>query len=129
MRSAAASGKVSVAFYDRRLDCPAATAANGFGLDPNSPAGKANYCVNASIQFYNAALTPIGHNIRLSQLTFDPQLDAPHQGSPGGAETFIGDYFGNTTAGSTDISTFVSTVDVSNPSHYQQQVVAKLTIP
>jgi hypothetical protein len=128
----AAGGKVSVAFYDRRLACPTgseATAA-GLGLDPNNPAGATNYCVNASIQFYGADLTPIGHNVRLTQNTWDPQLNAPHPGSPGGRETFIGDYFGNDTSGSTDVTSFVSTYDDgSNPSHQQQQVVAKVAIP
>jgi hypothetical protein len=125
-----AGGKVSVAFYDRRLDCPAATTANGFALDPDSPAGKSNYCVNASIQFYTPNLTPIGHNIRLTQQTWDPQLNAPHTGSPGGVTTFIGDYFGNTTSGTTDVTSSVSTYDDgSNPHHYQQQVIAEVAIP
>jgi hypothetical protein len=86
----APDGTVSVNFYDRRLACPAAgtaqAAAAGLALDTANPnyAGSlppydaANYCVNASIQFYTPGLTPIGHNIRLSQHTFDPQLNAPH---------------------------------------------------
>ena len=125
-------GTVSVAFYDRRLACPTgseATAA-GLGLDPSNPTGALNYCVNASIQFYAPDLTPIGHNVRLTEHTWDPQLNAPHPGSPGGTETFIGDYFGNETSGSTDVTSFVSTFDDgSNPAHQQQQVVAKVTIP
>lgn len=45
--------------------------------------------------------------------------------------TFIGDYFGNTVSGSTSVSTFVSTYasGTTNAAHYQQQVVATLTIP
>jgi hypothetical protein len=90
--------------------------------------------VNASIQFYTPQLTLIGHNIRLSQNTYDPQLNAPHTGSASGEETFIGDYFGNTTGpagtGTLDYSTFVSTYDDgTNPAHYQQQIVATAPVP
>ena len=90
----------------------------------------AKYCMNASIQFYAPTLAPLGHNVRLTQHTWDPQLNSPHPGSPAGEETFIGDYFGNITDGPTDVSTFVSTYDdSSNPAHYQQQVVAKIAVP
>jgi hypothetical protein len=137
----AADGTVSVAFYDRRLACPAAGAeANAAGLpldmvNPHytgslPPYGASNYCVNASVQFYNATLAPFGHNIRLTQHTWDPQLNSPHPGSASGLETFIGDYFGNTTSGSTNISSFVSTYnDGSNPANRQQQVIATVVIP
>jgi hypothetical protein len=138
----AADGRVSVAFYDRRLSCPAAgtaeAAAAGLALDgvnPNytgslPPYGATNYCVNASVQFYDATLTPLGHNIRLTQHTWDPQLNAPHTSCATCITTFIGDYFGNTTSDSTNISSFVSTYnDGSNPNHQQQQVIATLTIP
>ncbi len=140
----AADGTVSVNFYDRRLACPAAgsdeAAAAGIALDtaaqnpsytgPVPPYGASNYCVNTSIQFYKPDLTPIGNNIRLTQHTWDGQLNAPHPGRPGGEETFIGDYFGNITAGSTDFSTFTSTYnDGSNPSNRQQQVVATIAVP
>jgi hypothetical protein len=143
----ASDGTVSVNFYDRRLTCPtagtiAATDA-GIALDqaaqnpnytgPVPPYGASNYCVNASIQFYDPALNPIAHNIhniRLTQATWDPQLNAPHPGSPGGEETFIGDYFGNVTDASSDLSTFVSTYnDGSNPANRQQQVIATIPIP
>jgi hypothetical protein len=137
-------GTVSVNFYDRRLACPAAGSAEataaGIALDqaaqnpdytgPVPPYGASNYCINASIQFYTPTLAPLGHNVRLTQHTWDPQLNAPHTGSPAGETTFIGDYFGNITDGTTDVSTFVSTYDDgSNPAHYQQQVVAKIAIP
>jgi hypothetical protein len=139
--AAAADGTVSVAFYDRRLTCPAAgNEANAAGLpldtsNPNyggslPPYGAPNYCVNAGIQFYSPALAPIGHNIRLTGHTWDPQLNSPHPGSPGGAETFIGDYFGNIANGSTDVATFVSTYDDGgNPDNRQQQIVASVPIP
>jgi hypothetical protein len=145
-----ASGTVSVNFYDRRLACPASgttEATNaGIALDqtnrnpdytgPTPPYGAANYCVNASIQFYTPRLGLIAgheHNIRLTQHTWDPQLNALHPGRPGGEETFIGDYFGNIVddATATDYSSFVSTFNDGggNTSHYQQQVVATLAIP
>ena len=143
----APSGTVSVNFYDRRLACPAAgtadAAAAGIALDqvnPNytgslPPYGAANYCVNASIQFYNRQLSPIGHNIRISQNTFDPQLNAPHTSCASCETTFIGDYFGNTTGvtaagGVVDYSTFASTYnDGTNPASYQQQIVASVPVP
>lgn len=135
-------GTVSVAFYDRRLPCPAAgtpeATAAGLALDTANakspgvaPYGAANYCVNTSIQFYDPALGPIGHNTRLSAHAFDPQLDSPVEGS----STFIGDYFGNTIAGSavsgtTDYTTSVSTYDDgTNPNHLQQQLVTSIPVP
>ena len=140
----AANGTVSNAFYDRRLVCPAsgtaeATAA-GIALDranqnpdytgPVPPFGASNYCVNASVQFYTPQLSPIGHNIRLTQHTWDPQLNAPHPGSATGEETFIGDYFGTITTGNQNYFSFVSTFnDGTNPSNRQQQVVARVAIP
>jgi len=99
-------------------------------VSPGTPYGRSNYCVNISIQFYNAMLQPIGHNIRLSQHTWDPQRNAPRPRCICDRETFIGDYFGNTSGGSTEYTTSVSTCDDgSNANHYQQQVVASLPIP
>src|SRR6266699_506182 len=142
----APDGTVSVNFYDRRLACPAAGTAQavaaGLALDqvnPNytgslPPNGAANYCVNASIQFYTPQLSPIGHNIRISHHTFDPQLNAPHTACATCETTFIGDYFGNTVGakpgGAVDYSTFASTYDDgTNPAHYQQQIVASVRVP
>jgi hypothetical protein len=138
----AAAGTVSVAFYDRRLRCPAANtgeaAGAGLALDqanPNyagslPPYGATNYCINASAQFYSATLSPLGHNIRLTQHTWDPQLNSPHAYSAFDTTTFIGDYFGNTTSGSTNISSFMSTYnDGTNPEYRQQQIIATVTIP
>ncbi len=140
--AAAPDGTVSVNFYDRRLPCPAAgtseAAGAGIALDranPNfsgslPPYGATNYCVNASIQFYTLTLQPLGQNIRLTQHTWDPQLNAPHSSCATCATTFIGDYFGNTFSGSKSFSTFVSTFDDgSNPSHQQQQVIAAMVAP
>ena len=67
----------------------------------------------------------------ITENNWDPQLNAPDRKcfcAP--TDTFIGDYFGNEIAGSTDFATFVSTYDDgSNPQHYQQQVVATLRAP
>jgi hypothetical protein len=131
--SVSSSGTVSVAWYDRRLACPASGSsegtAAGIALDP-SASGATNYCVNSSVQFYDAALSPLGHNIRLTQHTWDPQLNAPHTGSPGGSATFIGDYFGNDASGPADVFTFASTYnDGTNPANRQQQVVASISTP
>ncbi len=138
----ASGGTVSVAFYDRRLNCPASGTAEaagaGLALDqanPNysgglPPYAATNYCINASVQFYSATLAPFGNNIRLTQHTWDPQLNSPHTGSAFTTTTFIGDYFGNTTSGSTNISSFMSTYnDGSNPDYRQQQVIATVAIP
>ena len=138
----ASDGTISVAFYDRRLRCPdvgtSEAIAAGLALDQVNPQytgslppyGASNYCVNASVQFYQTTLVPIGQNIRLTQHAWDPQLNAPHTDSPQGTTTFIGDYFGNTTSGSINISTMVSTYDDgSNPNHYQQQVVTTVALP
>ena len=133
--SVSPTGTVSVAFYDRRLRCPEAGTPEGdaagiTALDPTA-SGRTNYCINASVQFYRPDLTPIGANIRLTQHTWDPQLNAPHTGSPSGSETFIGDYFGNdASVGGTDWFSFVSTYDDgSNPSNEQQQVVVSVATP
>jgi len=140
--ASSATGTISVNFYDRRLPCAsqgsAEAAAAGIALDQVNPRyagslppyGAVNYCVNASVQFFRANLQPIGHNIRISQHGFDPQLNAPHTSCPACIGTFIGDYFGNDFAGVIDYATFVSTYDDgTNPQHYQQQVVAAIRIP
>ncbi|HUZ81740.1 MAG TPA: hypothetical protein VMU73_05795, partial [Gaiellaceae bacterium] len=76
------------------------------------------------------SLNPIGHNVRLTQHTWDPQLNSPHTSSPSGSVTFIGDYFGNDASGPNDVFTFVSTYnDGSNAGNHQQQVVAAIATP
>ena len=138
-------GTVSVNFYDRRLACPTMgspdAVPSGIGLDVKNPAyagslppyGATNYCVNTSIQFYSATLQPIGHNIRLSQHTWDPQLNAPDRfGSSTftGQDTFVGDYFGNDFAGSKSLTTSVSTYDDgANGQNFQQQIIAIINEP
>jgi hypothetical protein len=128
-------GTVAVAFYDRRLPCPSAGTADaalaGLQYDPNpSVSGAADYCVNTAIQFYDPSLKPIGNNIRLSPNTWDPQISAPHSKCICNPETFIGDYFGVDSGGGSTYTTSVSTYnDGSNPSNYQQQIVAKIATP
>jgi hypothetical protein len=143
----APNGTVSVAFYDRRLNCPAAGTAEatnaGLALDTVNanfagtlpPYGAADYCVNSSIQFYSPRLAPIGHNIRISAHSWDPELNSPHYSRASRDKTFIGDYFGNTTGpngrgGSIDYTTSVSTYnDGSNPEFRQQQIIATVAVP
>jgi hypothetical protein len=143
--AAASNGTVSVNFYDRRLACPSAgsteAAGAGIALDTVNPhysgalppydAG--NYCINTSVQFYNATLAPLGNNIRLSAHTWDPQLNAPWRFGSSlftGKDTFIGDYFGNDFVGARSLTTSVSTYDDgTNPQHYQQQIVATVGAP
>jgi hypothetical protein len=143
--AAAADGTVSVAFYDRRLSCPASgtveAAAAGLALDqvnPNysgalPPYGAVNYCVNTAIEFYHPTLAPIGGNLRLSPHAFDPQLNSPSESATGNP-TFLGDYFGNTVAqtasGAVDYTTSVTTYnDGGNPANRQQQLVAWIPVP
>ena len=135
-------GTVSVNFYDRRLACPSAgtrdAADAGLALDRSSPVysglppyGASNYCITSSVQFYYPDLRPKGHNIRITQHSWDPQLNSPDRQCPcNPSDTFLGDYFGNELAGSFDYASFVSTYDDgTNASHYQQQVVAKISVP
>ncbi len=148
-----ASGKVSVAFYDRRLACPAAGTKDatqaGLALDTVNtnyagslpPYGASNYCINSSIQFYGPTLTPIGNNIRISANTWDPQLNAAHYSRASADRTFIGDYFGNVSDDGlgVEVTTSVSTYnDRTNPDctaqnqsacFRQQQIVALIPIP
>jgi BNR repeat-like domain len=133
--SVAPNGRVAVAFYDRRLACPArdtpeATIA-GLAFDPRAPFGRANYCINTAIQFYTPALKPLGHNIRLSPHTSDPQLSSPHPECICTNGTFLGDYFGVGSGGGFTYTTSVETYNAAgeNPGFHQQQLVAKLRTP
>ncbi len=138
----AAGGTVGVAFYDRRLACPAtgskAAAVAGLALDTNNPHysatppyGAANYCANTSIQFYSGSLAPIGHNVRLSRYSFDPELNSDlYACGCSIARGFIGDYFGNTAAGAAFLTSSVTTIDDgTNGSHFQQQLIAMIAAP
>lgn len=137
----APNGTVMVAFYDRRLTCPAQPDADAAGsgvaydpgtsASPGTPWGRANYCVNTAIQFYRPDLTPLGHNIRLSAHTWDPQLSAPHPGCICSSGTFIGDYFGVNSGGGYTYVTSISTFNHAgeNPYFHQQQIVARIKTP
>ena len=130
----APNGGIVVAFYDRRLPCatrdtPEATVA-GLLFDPRSPYGRANYCINAAAQFYTVALKPLGHNIRLSPHTWDPQLSSPRPECICSDSSFIGDYFGVDIRGGFAYTTSVETYNAGeNPGYHQQQLVSKLTPP
>ena len=125
----APDGTVAVAFYDRRLTCPSA-GASGVQFDPLAPAGKVNFCANTAIQFYTPALSPSGHNIRLSQNTWDPQLSAPKRFCVCSSSTFLGDYVGLDFGGGYAYTTSISTYDTGdNANHYQEQIVARVAIP
>ena len=137
----APNGTVVDAFYDRRLPCPAqgTTEAAGAGIaydpgtsaSPGTPYGRANYCVNTATQFYTPTLAPIGHNVRLSSHTWDPQLSALHPSCICSSSTFIGDYFGVASGGGFTYTTSVSTFNQAgeNPSFHQQQLVARVATP
>ncbi len=132
--AASPSGTVAVAFYDRRLACPT----NDPDILP-ADAGRTNFCVNTSIQFFSDGVTglqPLGTNIRVTAATWDPQNPGtnsdglPHPGGPNGALTFIGDYFGLTLTDKTAYPLFVSTANLGqNPTNDQQQFLGIVSIP
>jgi hypothetical protein len=131
----APSGTVSVAFYDRRLPCPArataAAARAGLSFDPRTPYGRRNYCINTAVQFYRPRLRPIGHNVRVSADTWDPQLSAARFVCICASASFIGDYCGVDSRGGWTYTASVTTAnaDGQNPFFHQQQLVAKLRTP
>ena len=131
----APNGTVVDAFYDRRLPCPgrgtAEAAGAGIAIDPSLPYGAVNYCINTAVQFYDADLTPLGDNVRLSQHTWDPQLSPLRPICICSSQTFIGDYFGVTSAGGFTYTTSVSTFNAAgeNPAFHQQQIVARAATP
>lgn len=131
----APNGTVAVAFYDRRLPCPqrGTPEANVAGLlfDPRAPYGRSNYCINAAVQFYRADLRPIGHNVRLSPLTWDPQLSAPRYECICSTATFIGDYLGVASREGFTYTASVETYNAAgeNPGYHQQQLVSKIRTP
>jgi hypothetical protein len=113
---AAPTGEVGVAFYDRRLACPA--------NDPiPADIGLTNTCIDVSVQFYAADGTPLGGNRRATLETWDPNVAPPHQGGLSGTGTFIGDYFGGAMT-STPEGTFAHLLFVSTSPDYQAGAVA-----
>jgi hypothetical protein len=131
----APNGTVVVAFYDRRLPCPArgTVEANdaGIGFDLVVAFGRTNYCINTAVQLYRPNLKPIGHNIRMSPHTWDPQLNAARPVCICAPTSFIGDYFGVDARGGYAYTSSVSTYNENggNPLFDQQQDVARLKIP
>jgi hypothetical protein len=132
----APNGTVALAFYDRRLACPQrddtleATAA-GLVFDPRAPYGRGNYCINTAIQFYGPKLRPLGHNVRLSAHTWDPQLSSPRFDCICNPASFIGDYFGIDSRGGFTYTASVETFNAAgeNPGYHQQQLVSKIRTP
>ena len=131
----APTGTVVVSFYDRRLPCAARGSAeatgSGVGLDPQQPYGRANYCINTAAQLYRPGLRPIGHNVRMSPHTWDPQLSSARPECICAPSSFIGDYFGVDARGGFAYTSSVTTYNEggTNPLFHQQQLVAKLRIP
>ena len=131
----APNGTVAVAFYDRRLACPARDSLEavvaGLGFDPRAPYGRTNYCIDTAIQFYRPKLRPVGHNIRLSAHSWDPQLSSPRFNCICNPASFIGDYFGIDSRGGFTYTASVETFNAAgeNPGWHQQQLVSKIRTP
>jgi len=133
--AAAPSGIFAVAFYDRRLTCPA--------VDPvAADAGLPDRCIDVTIQFYNADGSARGGNQRVTQESWDPNINPAFPGGLGSSTTFIGDYFGGamttTKKGTFAHLLFVSTSptlqaggfpDGGLVPPYQQQVYATVPAP
>src|SRR5262249_51826667 len=121
----APNGRVAGGVYDPRPPRPArgtpAAPIPRLTFHPRAPFGRANYCVNTAIQFYTAALKPLGHNIRLSPQTWDPQLSSPHPDCICNNTTFLGDYFGVASRGGFTYTTSVETYNAAgeNPGFHQ----------
>jgi hypothetical protein len=131
---AAPSGIFGVAFYDRRLTCPAD--------DPAGNAGLPDRCIDVTIQFYDPYGGPRGSNRRVTQESWDPNQNPATPGGLGASTTFIGDYFGGamttTRKGTFAHLLFVSTsptlqagavADGGLLPPYQQQVYATVSAP
>jgi len=128
---AAPNGKFGVAFYDRRLTCPA-------NDQIAADVGRANTCIDVTLQFYRADGTPLGGNRRATLQTWDPNVAPPQPGGLSATTTFIGDYFGGAMTSTSAHLLFVST----SPDYqagavaggglappYQQQIYARVPVP
>ncbi len=142
--AAGPGGAVAVNFYDRRAACP-----NEPWILPEH-VGRENFCIDVSLQAFrdqgtSAGAVPVGGNVRVSELTWDPEqpgqtiggIDqmacAAHQ-DPCETRAFIGDYFGLAISSQNVYTLAVSTAypsgvigDGGAPVHYQQQVLE--TVP
>src|SRR5207244_12208217 len=112
----APNGQFAVAFYDRRLACPA-----------NDPVtvdiGLVDTCIDVSVQFYAAGGVPIATNRRATLESWDPNVAPPQQGGLSGTQTFIGDYFGGAMTSSPD-GAVAHLLFVSTSRHPQAGAVA-----
>ncbi|MGH3072781.1 MAG: hypothetical protein ACRDNB_11005 [Gaiellaceae bacterium] len=137
--AAGPNGGVAIAFYDRRLECPAEP-----GIRPEN-VGRSNVCVDVTLQAYRdsgAGAVPVGGNVRFTKLTWDPeqpaqtidgidQMACAAHVNPCTTRSFIGDYFGLAVSAKNVYGFFVSTRypsavigDQGTPVHYQQQILA-----
>jgi hypothetical protein len=113
---AAPSGAFGVAFYDRRLPCPA--------NDPvASDVGRTNTCIDVTVQFYAADGAPLDGNRRATLQSWDPYVAPPQQGGLSGTGTFIGDYFGGAMTSGAE-GTFAHLLFVSTSPNYQAGAAA-----
>lgn len=113
---AAPNGDFAVAFYDRRLACPA--------NDPlPADVGRLNTCIDVTVQFYAPGGTPVGNNRRATLESWDPNVTPPQQGGLSGSGTFIGDYFGGAMTSGAE-GTFAHLLVVSTSPDYQAGAVA-----
>jgi len=99
-------------------------------FDPRQPFGRVNYCINTAVQLYRPSLRPIGHNVRVSPHTWDPQLSAARWASISQPGSFIGDYFGIDVRSGVVYTSSVSTYNEggANPFFHQQQLVSRLRL-
>ena len=139
--AAGPDGAVAIAFYDRRLTCPA-DASVGAGH-----AGQANLCIDTTLQAFKdsgAGAVATSDNVRISKYSWDPTeplqtIDGLPQVACAGHRTpcnrgFIGDYFGLAISEHNVYAFFVSTHYPSGVTgdggakvYYQQQVLSTVS--
>jgi len=139
--AAGPDGAVAIAFYDRRLTCPA-DASVGAGH-----AGQANLCIDTTLQAFKdsgAGAVATGGNVRISKYSWDPTeplqtIDGLPQVACAGHRTpcnrgFIGDYFGLAISANNVYAFFVSThypsgvtAEGGGKVYYQQQVLSTVS--
>ena len=140
--AAGPGGAVAVGFYDRRAACP-----RGDPAILPADQGRSNFCIDVSLQAFRdtgAGATPVGHNVRTSQFSWDPQQ--PGQVRAGLPQiacashnipcrlSFIGDYF-SIAISATNVYTFpISThypsaisADDGSQIYYQEQILGTIS--
>ena len=140
--AAGPGGAVAVGFYDRRAACPTGDPA----ILP-ADQGRSNFCIDVSLQAYwdtGTGAAPVGHNVRTSQFTWDPQQ--PGQVRAGLPQiacashnipcrlSFIGDYFAVAISASNVYTFPISThypsaiaADDGSRIYYQEQVLGTIS--